>query len=1296
MGRFVFVSALLSLVAALMPADRATVSGQSEGASGSGLQWIWSREAADGPVYFRKTFIIDRPFQNPTDEAHLDIAADASFEVYFNGTQVGSKKNPSKVHRFDLNKLTLPGNNVLAVKVTPPPGKPAGLLVRVGYIPNGKSKLAILSDGSWRASSESTPGWEKLDFKPEGWKSVKVLGAYGSTAPWNKLVWEAGGDEQFTVPAGFVVETVVPAKPKSEHLDRRLPFSLINMTFDAQGRLFVSQERGPILLCAKPDQAGVFQEIRPYCTQVKGCQGMVFVGAELFCVGDGPEGTGLYRCTPDSARDEIAEVKLVHRFVGTDGPGKSAMGEHGPHAVIHGPDNCLYVMIGNHAWATPNPLAKNSPLTRWPTGGMGPDQGQPGTTEDVLLPRLNDPRGHAANIRAPGGTIWRMNLDGSEPALVAAGFRNAYDMAFNRLGELITFDSDMEWDEGLPWYRPVRIYNAFVGADFLWRTGSANTPDRYIDSLAPMYETGRGSPVGVEHYEHVVFPDRYRNAVFLADWSAGCIFALISTRGAAMGALVEKFCIGTPFNATDLAVGPDGALYFCTGGRGTEGGVYRIVYKQANVSVQSLALGMMRRGGGKADEALTVPQPLSAWGRARIEKIKEAAGAEWGPRLKAVVADKGMPFWQRMRALELLYRHGPKPEVSQLVNLSILDDDDMMPLIAEQSIWILGLLGDPAGLEGIVSALHDGIARIRRRACEALVRGNFDPPVDELWYLLADQDRGVRTAARIALQRVDPERWINKMVRDPADYIAMEAIVALCKTGQAAKYARPIVERMKRIGLSDDLVFVMDHLRVWQLILIHCPLEEIRAEAAELTQRCLSLFPHSDPGIAQDLAILLTHARRVGLTDKPVHALLLEAMLAAADDRAQQIHYFPCLRLLHSGWTDAEKRQLLAWFETTRSWHGGHSFQPFLETIFRECAPIFSGADLVPLFKEAEKYPLGLRLLVQRLPVANLPGPTELRSALTATTDVNLRGLYLEALVKHLPDAEAQAAMRQLAEETPELLEGVARELARFPSVDNFACLVRGLTVPSPLVAARCLQAIAQIKHKPKAEEAGTFRAVLTAAARVDPGERWKAVALLRAWTGKRFHPEDGNWQAELPAWGRWFSQTFPDEPPLANVAGLAAASKWKMDELLAALDKGISSGNAERGRAVFAKANCVKCHKFGSEGEALGPDLTPMKNRYKRDYILESIIDPSKVISDQHRGSIIVTKKGLTINGLAAPQGDTVTVLQTDGSKVTLRLDEIETMVASTISPMPDRLLDELTLAEIIDLFSYLESEPK
>ena len=105
--------------------------------------------------------------------------------------------------------------------------------------------------------------------------------------------------------------------------------------------------------------------------------------------------------------------------------------EHGPHAVLHGPDGWLYLVVGNHAWAQPPKLADNSPLTRWPTGGMGPDQGKPGSTEDVLLPRLNDARGHAANVLAPGGTIWRLDTEGKNMSLVAAGFRNHHDAAFN-------------------------------------------------------------------------------------------------------------------------------------------------------------------------------------------------------------------------------------------------------------------------------------------------------------------------------------------------------------------------------------------------------------------------------------------------------------------------------------------------------------------------------------------------------------------------------------------------------------------------------------------------------------------------------------------------------------------------------------------------------------------------------------------------------------------------------------------------------------------------------------------------
>ena len=101
------------------------------------------------------------------------------------------------------------------------------------------------------------------------------------------------------------------------------------------------------------------------------------------------------------------------------------------------------------------------------------------------------------------------------------------------MGELFTFDSDMEWDEGLPWYRAVRVCHCTPGADFLWRTGAANTPDYYSDSLPPLHETGRGSPVGLEFYDHTVFPEKYRGTYFMADWSIGVIWAVHLQRSGA-------------------------------------------------------------------------------------------------------------------------------------------------------------------------------------------------------------------------------------------------------------------------------------------------------------------------------------------------------------------------------------------------------------------------------------------------------------------------------------------------------------------------------------------------------------------------------------------------------------------------------------------------------------------------------------------------------------------------------------------------------------------------------------------
>src|SRR5262249_26773289 len=122
------------------------------------------------------------------------------------------------------------------------------------------------------------------------------------------------------------------------------------------------------------------------------------------------------------------------------------------------------------------------------------------------------------------------------------------------------------------------------------------------------------------------------------------------------------------------------------------------------------------------------------------------------------------------------------------------------------------------------------------------------------------------------------------------------------------------------------------------------------------------------------------------------------------------------------------------------------------------------------------------------------------------------------------------------------------------------------------------------------------------------------------------------------------------------------------------------------RGKAAFEKGQCFKCHKYGKEGEGIGPDLTTVSKRFKRADVLESIYYPSKVISDQYRSTTIVTKKGVQITGLAGPQGDLVTVLQSDGTKVTLKKSEIDTQYASLVSVMPEKLLGTLTKQEIAD----------
>jgi putative heme-binding domain-containing protein len=1211
------------------------------------LFWIWSQDATlqsapDGSRFFRRTFEV----KGSPKTATIEITADNHFTLWINGNLVGAGDEWQHLERFDVAKFLQPGKNAIAVEGRNDGASPAGLLATLSFTDESGKQL-IITDKSWKsAQTVSGDKWKKSDFDDAKWEAANPLAAYGG-GPWASVQGGKGGGggkqpakRGFTVPEGFRVETVVaPGAVIDGEANARFRISFVNMCFDAKGRLFLSQEGGPIVMAAEPNKDGLFQKLTPYCEQLKNCHGMCWAHDAFYLVGDGPKGTGLYRCRDTKKADKIDDVELILKFQG-------GMGEHGPHAVIHGPDDKLYVVIGNHAALPVSKLAMNSPLTRWPDGLQGPDQGKPGTTEDVLLPRLNDANGHAANIRAPGGTIWRIDLDGKNPALFSAGFRNHFDAAFNPDGELFTFDSDMEWDEGLPWYRHVRVCHCTPGADFLWRTGAANTPNYYADSLPPLYETGRGSPTGVEFYDHSAFPPRYRGAFFMCDWSIGVLWAMHLKRdGATYKATAEKFCTGSPMPISDCAVGPDGAIYFTLGGRGTQGSVHRIAFTG------------IRDGAGSTAS----PQPLAPWSERR--------------------------------------RDGAKPTVNDLIGIGM---PRVGPTGRAQSAYALGVEGGSGLRAALVKGLQDEDPFVRRRACEAMIRQGIEPAVRDLKPLLAEKDPFTRTAARLVLQRIEPAKWASELIEEADDHVAHEAIIALCKINKANEFTEPIFERLHDKTPGESPAQLLEWLRTIQLALIHC--KERPHAVRGIAVECRDLFPHKDKFVNRELAILLAEFARAKEINQGVVGKLLTAMKESADDRPQQIHYFYCMRIMKDDWKPEQKSELLAWFESTRTWTGGNSYNGFLQNIMHDMLDLWTPAERRTIVEQFEKTPHTSFAMLRFATAEDLP-PAAKSYAMFKQVQPNLpkanelKTALVDAIARS-SSREALPLLRQIADSEPAYKLAAIRVLARNPASEVYPYVIQALSLAPGASVIEFLDALKKNAHKPKPEDAKDYRAVLVTAAKLPPDQKWKVVEVLRYWTnGRSFGGEKKtDWKSELAAWSRWFAQAYPKEENLADVSeDKPPESRWKQSELLAWLEKdprGIK-GDVIKGKAIFTKANCIKCHKFGTEGEGIGPDLTTLSKRFKRGEVLESILAPSKVISDQYRSSTILTQDGRSFIGLAAEQGGMITILLQDGTKMTIKSSDVESRYASLVSVMPEKLLDELRREEIADLFAYMESTP-
>ena len=201
---------------------------------------------------------------------------------------------------------------------------------------------------------------------------------------------------------------------------------------------------------------------------------------------------------------------------------------------------------------------------------------------DNLFPEIKDPRGHANDRKEPGGWVANVDPEGKKWELISAGYRNPFDLAFNDVGDLFVYDADMEWDFGLPWYRPTRICHATSASEFGWRTGNGKWSPLFPDNLPPVINIGQGSPTNLLYLKEAKFPTKYKQTLLAFDWSFGIIHAIhLKPKGSSYIATQEEFLSAAPLPLTDGTIGPDGSLYFLTGGRRLESNLFRVYYKGA-------------------------------------------------------------------------------------------------------------------------------------------------------------------------------------------------------------------------------------------------------------------------------------------------------------------------------------------------------------------------------------------------------------------------------------------------------------------------------------------------------------------------------------------------------------------------------------------------------------------------------------------------------------------------------------------------------------------------------------------
>lgn len=706
----------------------------------------------------------------------------------------------------------------------------------------------------------------------------------------------------------------------------------------------------------------------------------------------------------------------------------------------------------------------------------------------------------------------------------------------------------------------------------------------------------------------------------------------LKREGSSFRADVRDFLTSTngDFHPTDVLQDADGSLLVVD-----TGGWFRIGCPVSQVAKPEITGAIYRI---RRTDAAKVPDP-------------------WGKKVA----------WDRTTAEELI---------------EFLGDD--RPAVRARAVATL-VRNKDAAVPYLASAIRDDDALRRLQAIEALIKIGSQKVSSVLLDALEHDDDAVRQLAAFGLGSMRETQAVDLLIglldeKQPAE-IRLAAATALGKIGDSFA----VTALLDAIAGKPDRP--LEHALIYALIEIDDPAE---------TRSALS---HA--------SLLVRRAGLIALDQMPSGDLQREevAALLSGGDLALQTAALDVISR-RPGWTEelvASISKLLNQPELTEP----------QQTLVVSSLVAFSKQPPVQqlLAKELsdDKTPAAkLQLLLEALGQCRFePLPVELRTPLAKLLNSKQQPTLLAAI------SAAAASPRSFLSELSEVASSdrhpaevrlaafAARGSGREYSAAEFAWLTSQLAGTLPpaqrMTAARCLggadltgeQRVALSKHIAAAGplEIHSLLAAFERSGDEIVGKALAAALLVSPGCAALSLPQLDSLLSHYPAATR-----TELKPILDRLAEATREQRTRLERL----HNTLQGGNASAGKQVFfnRQAGCYLCHRVGSDGGLVGPDLTKIGDRRNQLDLLEAVVYPSSSLARGFESHSLLLDDGRTLTGLIVREtADSLVLRAADQTEHRVPRGSIEEMKPSPVSIMPAGLENTMSKQQLADLIAYLQT---